>query len=115
VTHVSLLESSTAARRTDQRDAESISDENIAEAVPEAKAEVTRKNTEKLTADQRTIYEIITERDGISPGELYEHYVERVNDPKTKRMVRNYLRKLRHYNLVVAEGENRGRIYRPTS
>ena len=105
----------TAARRADQRDAESVSDEDIAEAVPEAKAEVTRKNTEKLTADQRTIYEIITERDTISPGELYERYVERVSEPKTKRMVRNYLRKLRHYNLVVAEGENRGRTYRPAT
>lgn len=105
----------TAARRTKQRDTETISDENIAEAVPEAKAEVKQKNTEKLTADQRTLYEIIAKRGVIAPGELYERYTERVSEPKTKRMVRNYLQKLCHYNLVVAEGENRGRTYRPVS
>ena len=105
----------TAARRAEQQDTEPISDKNIAEAVPEAKAEIKQKNTEKLTADQRTLYEIIAERSVIAPGELYDRYTERASEWKTKRMMRNYLQKLCHYNLVVAEGENRGRTYRPVS
>jgi orc1/cdc6 family replication initiation protein len=105
----------TAARRADRQAMDSIPGSVIEMAVPEAKAEITRKDTEKLTADQRTLYEIVAERGGIAPGELYERYTERVGNPKTKRMVRNYLRKLRHYNLIAAEGENRGRTYRPVS
>ena len=105
----------TAARQADQQDSESVSDETIREAVPEAKAEIEQKNTEKLTSDQQTLYEIIVEDGGIAPGELYDRYEKRVGDPKTKRMVRNYLQKLCHYNLVVAEGDNRGRTYHPVS
>jgi orc1/cdc6 family replication initiation protein len=105
----------TAARRADQQEMESISYEIIHEAVPEAKAEIKQKNTEKLTPHQQTLYEIIAEDGGIAPGELYDRYEKRVGDPKTKRMVRNYLQKLCHYNLVVAEGDNRGRTYHPVS
>jgi orc1/cdc6 family replication initiation protein len=105
----------TAARRTKQQDTETISDDTITEAVPEAKAEIKQKNTEKLTPDQQTLYEIIVEHGDIGSGELYDRYRNRVSEPKTKRMVRNYLQKLRHYNLVVAEGDNRGRTYRPIS
>jgi orc1/cdc6 family replication initiation protein len=105
----------TAAHRASRQDQESIWDENIREAVPEAKAEIKQKHTEKLTPDQQTLYEIIIERGDVASGELYERYRDRVNDPKTKRMVRNYLQKLRHYNLVIAEGENRGRTYQPVS
>jgi orc1/cdc6 family replication initiation protein len=105
----------TAAHRASQQERESISDESIREAVPETKAEIKQKHTEKLTPDQQTLYEIIVERGDVASGELYERYRDRVNDPKTKRMVRNYLQKLRHYNLVIAEGDNRGRTYRPVS
>jgi orc1/cdc6 family replication initiation protein len=105
----------TAACRSDQRDRETISNEIIRNAVPEAKAEIKQKNTEKLIPDQQTLYEIIVEDAGIAPGELYDRYEKRVEDPKTKRMVRNYLQKLCHYNLVVAEGDNRGRTYHPIS
>jgi orc1/cdc6 family replication initiation protein len=105
----------TAARRADQQDTESISDEIIREAVPEAKAEIKQKHTEKLTPDQQTLYEIIAEQGGVASGELYERYRDRVTEPKTKRMVRNYLQKLRHYNLIIAEGDNRGRTYHPVS
>jgi len=105
----------TAANRADQHNKESISNQSIREAVPEAKAEIKQKHTEKLTPDQRTLYDIIVNRGDIASGELYERYTDRVSDPKTKRMVRNYLQKLRHYNLIIAEGENRGRTYQPVS
>jgi orc1/cdc6 family replication initiation protein len=105
----------TAARRADQEDADSITDEDVAEAIPEAKAEITQKSTRKLTDDQQTLYEIVTEHGEIAPGDLYDRYAERASSPRSKRMVRNYLQKLCHYNLLAAEGENRGRTYRPVS
>jgi Cdc6-like AAA superfamily ATPase len=48
----------------------------------------------------------------VSPGALYEAYCERVDDAKTKRTVRNYCSKLEQYNLILAEGQKRGRRYR---
>jgi Cdc6-like AAA superfamily ATPase len=67
---------------------------------------------EKLTPHQHVVYEIIAEADTVSPGELYDSYRDRVDDPKTKRTVRNYCSKLEQYNLIRAEGQKRGRRYR---
>lgn len=100
-----------AARKADQQNQSAITDKIIREAVSEAKAEVTQKNVEKLTDHQRTLYEIITDHGNIAPGDLYTAYQEAVEDAKTKRMVRNYLQKMCHYNLIEATGENRGRRY----
>jgi len=103
----------TAARQATQHSTDTITDQYIAAAIPEAKAEVEQKNIEKLTTDQRILYEIISELGDITPGDLYERYEKRADDPKTKRMVRNYLTKLVHYNLIEAHGQDRGRIYSP--
>lgn len=51
--------------------------------------------------------------DPVTQGE--PAYRERADDPKTERTVRNHLQKLEHYNLITAEGENRGRMYRAVS
>lgn len=101
-----------AARRTNQHSVETITNQFIGDAIPEAKAEITQKNIEKLTDDQRTLYEIIANAGDIAPGDLYNRYEERTDDPKTKRMVRNYLTKLAHYNLVELEGKDRARRYK---
>lgn len=101
----------TAARRATQNSDEAITDQLIADSIPEAKAEITQKNTEKLTDDQQILYEIIADTGDIAPGDLYDRYEERADDPKTKRMVRNYLTKLTHYNLIEATGSDRGRRY----
>jgi orc1/cdc6 family replication initiation protein len=100
-----------AARRANQESADLILDGFIADAIPEAKAEITQKNIEKLTDDQQILYEIIVEAGDIAPGDLYQRYKACADDPKTKRMVRNYLTKLVHYNLVEAHGKDRGRTY----
>lgn len=105
----------TAARYADRDAVGKITREVITEAIPEAKSEIHRKSLDKLNPHQQTLYEIITDAAEIGPSELYEEYTERVADPKTKRMVRNYLSKMEHYNLVVAEGKTRGRTYRSVS
>ena len=100
-----------AARRTTQRGLDTIPDEVLNGAVSEAKSEIRQRNVGKLTADQRILYEIVTELGEIAPSKLYEEYRARADDPKSDRMVRNYLQKMERYNLVRAEGENRGRTY----
>ena len=83
--------------------------------VSEAKSEIRQKTTEKLTEHQQALYDIITNTGEITPGNLYDRYCAAVSDPKTKRTVRNHLSKLREYNLITANGANRGRSYQPVS
>jgi orc1/cdc6 family replication initiation protein len=83
----------------------------IEDSVPETKSEIQQKTIEKLTTDQRILYEILTEEEKIDPATLYDRYTERVDDPKSRRMVRNYLSKLEHYNLIAAKGQTKGRVY----
>ena len=83
--------------------------------VSEAKSEIRQKTTEKLTEHQQALYDIITNTGEITPGNLYERYCAAVSDPKTKRTVRNHLSKLREYNLITANGANRGRSYQPVT
>jgi orc1/cdc6 family replication initiation protein len=90
-----------------------ISHNLIEDVVPEAKAELQRKTVEKLTTEQQLLYDIIVKHDEIGAGELYDRYCEQADDPKTQRMVRNYLSKLEQYNLIAAEGETKGRSYCP--
>jgi len=87
--------------------------DNIAEEVaPEARTEIRRNAVERLTHHQEVIFTIIDEAGEITPGDLYEAYRDHVEDPKTKRTVRNYLAKLEQYNLIVADGQTKGRRYR---
>jgi len=100
-----------AARTASQQACETIPDAMIEDVVPDAKADIRRSTLEKLTADQQVLYEIVADADEIAPQELYSAYRARVDDPKTDRTVRKYLAKMARYNLIVVEGENRGRTY----
>jgi len=101
-----------AAQKAEAEGFERLTDEVIAEATPEAKAEIRRRNLQKLSDDQRILYEIVQEYDEIRPDALYETYRERVDDPRTPRTLRSYLRKMRRYNLVEAYGKGKSRRYR---
>lgn len=100
-----------AARRAKERNCDIVTDNIIRDALSEAKSEIRQRNVEKLTTDQRVLHDIITEYEDIAPSTLYREYQNRVNDPKSDRMVRNYLQKMERYNLIRAEGHNRGRRY----
>jgi len=101
-----------AARNASQHGLETIREETIESAVSEAKVEIRQTNVERLTAEQQIVYDIIAEYGEIAPNELYECYERRSSNPRSQRMVRNYLNKLSRYNLIEADGENRGRKYR---
>lgn len=101
-----------AARTARERGLDEVTDEVVETAIPDARATIRRKTVDRLTDHQRALYETVEEAGEIAPGELYAAYREAVDEPRSRRMVRNYLSKMEHYNLVVAEGENRGRTYR---
>ena len=107
---ISILRS--AAKYAQREGHEELTEDLITSAVPEARDEIRQKNIEKLNDHQRALYEIIEEQGEIDPTGLYERYEARVDDPMTKRTLRNYLSKMEHYNLVEAIGENRSRTYR---
>lgn len=104
-----------AAQHAERENRNRITAAGIETAIPEAKSELQQKNVETLTPHQRTLYEILLDHECLASGKLYDAYCERVENPKTKRTMRNYLTKMCHYNLIVADGENRGRTYRPVS
>ncbi|WP_049903641.1 Cdc6/Cdc18 family protein [Halococcus agarilyticus] len=101
-----------AARRAERDGAATITPATIEAAIPAGRTAVQRKHVDQLTPHQRALYGIVEEHGSIAPGDLYEAYAARVDEPKTDRTVRNHLSKLAHYNLVVKEGEGRGRTYR---
>lgn len=100
-----------SARRAAHAGLDAISDDIIRSAVSEAKSEIRQRNVDRLTNHQQIVYEVITEHGEIAPSDLYAEYRDRAENPKTDRMVRNYLQKMERYNLVRAEGHNRGRTY----
>ncbi|UPV72941.1 orc1/cdc6 family replication initiation protein [Halorussus limi] len=102
----------TAARNAVEQGRNQITDALIEEAEPKAMAEIQQKTVQKLTEHQRLVYDIINDYGEIEPGELYAEYRDQADNPRTERTIRNYLRKLCHYNLVQAEGEGRRRVYR---
>lgn len=101
-----------AARLATQSDSQ-FSPEIVRKAIPEGRQDVRQKTVEQLTAHQRALYDILCERGELEPGTLYEAYRDRVEEPKTKRTVRNYLNKMEHYRLILADGKKRARTYRP--
>lgn len=100
-----------SAEISQRRGYDRITEEVVEEAVPEAKSEVRQTDLDKLNHHQKVLHQIIVDEGEISPNELYSIYEDSVNDPKSNRQVRNYLKKMRHYNLVDAEGEKRARTY----
>jgi orc1/cdc6 family replication initiation protein len=101
-----------AAGRAREEGHDRITTDVVHQAVPEGREDVRQKTVDQLTPHQLALYEILQKKGESSPGELYEAYAERVEDPKTRRTVRNYLSKMEQYGLVLSDGEKRGRTYR---
>ncbi|MFB6283901.1 MAG: Cdc6/Cdc18 family protein [Halobacteria archaeon] len=100
-----------AARKAETEGVEQLDDQIIEEAVPEARSEIRDKNLDKMNDDQSVLYEIIKGEGTVAPGTLYDRYRENVEDPVTKRTVRNYLKKMCRYDIIESQGSNRGRKY----
>ena len=100
-----------AARTAKNAPVDHITSDIIRKATPEAKTEIKQKTVNRLTTHQEILYDIINEHDEIAPRKLYDAYCDRAEEPKTRRMVRNYLSKLEHYNLIIPKGNTKARVY----
>jgi len=100
-----------AASRADRNHCEYITDEILLDAATDARAKIKQKNIDSLTPHQRVVFEIVREHGPCGPSEIFAHYSERVDGPRTKRTVRTYLSKMTQYNLLEAEGTSRDREY----
>ncbi len=107
---IGILRSAAARAEREPRDV--ITDDVLEAAVPDAKTAIRRKTLDDLPDHQQVLYELVADAGEIAPGELYDAYGRRVDEPKTERTLRNYLSKLAHYDLIDAVGERRGRTYR---
>ena len=101
-----------AARKAESEERERIDPEIVEECVPKAKENNRQKNEEKLNDHQQILYDVLIEKDGeVKPRDLYDSYREQVEDPKSDRMLRKYLKKMDHYNLVESHGSGRWTTY----
>lgn len=100
-----------ATQQAQEQSCAEIPESLIRNAIPEAKSEIQQKTVDRLTEHQRLLYDIISEYGEITPSELYSEYTAQCSDPKTQRMVRNYLSKLEHYNLIESKGNTKARRY----
>lgn len=104
-----------AAKEAQWDGAETITDAHIQTAIPAARDTLRQRSLDTLSADQRLLYDILLEAGAMPPKTLYERYRTRASEPKSKRTVRKYLRKLEQYNLVDSEGDGPSRRYAPTA
>jgi Cdc6-like AAA superfamily ATPase len=95
-------------------DAREIEDDHLAEALPRMEDELRQKTISNLNRHHRAIYEVLVGADGpLAPKTIHERYGDRVDDPRSKRTVRKYLRKLEHYRLIKSEGTSSDKTYWP--
>lgn len=69
-------------------------------------------SVDRFNSDQRTLYGLISSVGEIPAGQLYDRYAEKIDEPKTKRTVRNYLTELEEEGMIESVGKKRGRRYR---
>lgn len=100
-----------AAKEAEDENMETITDSIIEDAIPRGKTKIQKKNLNQLSDHQQVLYDLIEDRDGISPKRLYDLYESQMDDPVTKRTVRDYLRKMKDYNLIDVEGRGPARSY----
>jgi Cdc6-like AAA superfamily ATPase len=100
------------ARRADVEEADRITQDVVERALPEARQKLRQQHVDRLTYHQQAVFRVIEEQGHVAPQELFEEYRNRVEEPKSNRTVRTYLKKLERYDLIVAEGSTRDRMYR---
>lgn len=100
------------AERAQREGLERITGEVILSVVDVARKEVRQQTLSSLNTHQRVLLEILCEHGQMGMGDLYSRYEDRVENPRSERMVRKHLAKMAHYDLIETEGEKSGREYR---
>jgi Cdc6-like AAA superfamily ATPase len=100
-----------AAQHAQQRREDTITDDILLDAADTARTDLRRKTLDSLIPHQRVVVNVLRDHGPLDPSSVYDHYTNRVDDPKTDRTVRSYLKKLAEYNIVAAEGSTVDRTY----
>jgi len=101
-----------AAKRAD-RESRQIRSDDVEQANVDALDSLLQVVISKLTRHQRVLYYAMRDGDQErwSISELHDVYADEVENPRTKKTVKRYLKKMAHYEAVGFEGEARGREY----
>jgi Cdc6-like AAA superfamily ATPase len=83
----------------------------VASVTDEAHQAVRERHVRTLGTHNRLLYEIISEAGTIQASDLHDAYEHRAEDPKSKRMRRQYLESLERYDLIQQVGTGRGTRY----
>lgn len=103
-----------AAEDAEQANTGKITEEHIEKALPTAKKHKKEKSIEVLNDHQKILYLVIKNGE-IQPGELHARYKTECSrkslEPIKERTIRKYLEKMVQYNLILAKGETKWRVY----
>lgn len=103
----------TAAQQALTRENETITTAIVDVAIEDVGSRMRPAVVDRLNPHQEVLLEVLLDHDRLSPGELYDRYTDRIDDPRSNRTVRKYLRKLERYDLLVSSGTSQTRQYAP--
>ncbi|MFB6153815.1 MAG: Cdc6/Cdc18 family protein [Halodesulfurarchaeum sp.] len=91
--------------------ADEIQDEHVEQAMSMVSENIRQQALERLNKHQQTLFELVRDNREIAPRDLYQKYESQVDDPRSERTVRKYLRKLEQYDLVTSNGSSQTKRY----
>ncbi len=100
-----------AAREAEREKLEEVTDEMVEEAVSQAYEDNRLDSMDRLNEHQKEAYGIIEEEDEIQIGDLYDRYRESVDDPKSRRTMLRYLKKMVNYDILEKKGSTSSARY----
>jgi len=100
-----------AAQKTEQKEKQKITLEEIKKAQPRAIEQEKQKSIDKINQHQKELLNIIEEEETVASSELYKKYQEKIENPKSRRTLRRYLNKMENYNLIKSDGKGKGTTY----
>lgn len=101
-----------AGRQAERENSSKIQPKHLLEIFETIDDSYARRSLTYLTEQEQKIMKIISEKENINSGEIYEKYNEIEENPQTDRTVRMILKKLEEYKLIESEftqKENKGR------
>ncbi|MFB6100713.1 MAG: Cdc6/Cdc18 family protein [Candidatus Nanohalobium sp.] len=101
-----------AAREAERQEKGEITDGIIDESVSEAFDENRLESLDRLNEHQKTAYSILQEEGEMQIGELYDRYQEEVDDPKSRRTLLRYLKKMVNYDILEMQGSTSSATYK---
>lgn len=100
-----------AVREAEREKLEEVTEEIVEDAVSQAYEENRLDSMDRLNEHQRKAYEIVEKEGDIQIGDLYERYQENVEDPKSRRTLLRYLKKMLNYDILEKKGSTSSARY----